>query len=153
MKLTAFASVALLASGASTAGTHAVNKRSVEGVHLANCNRYSFAGPVEFSQIIYYADDTPAGKSAVPSTSNQCRVTKEGQGFKTWEGSSVTCIFPSNTYFTANIQSGAAGYNFGKYAGSGKNNYRNFNCYRDNNLMLFDDGDYYCKSIYYCRDA
>jgi len=36
---------------------------------------------------------------------------------------------------------------------SGKNNYRNFNCYRDNGHQLYNDGTYSCFSIYYCLDV
>ncbi len=36
---------------------------------------------------------------------------------------------------------------------SGKNSYHNFNCYRDNNHQLFNDGTYNCWSVYYCLDV
>jgi hypothetical protein len=33
---------------------------------------------------------------------------------------------------------------------SGKNNYKNYNCYRDNNHDLYNDGHERCWSVYYC---
>ncbi|KAK3935248.1 hypothetical protein QBC46DRAFT_272166 [Diplogelasinospora grovesii] len=151
MQLTTLTSLALLALGAS-AGT--VNKRNGEGVHLANCYQNSPLGQIPFSQMLYYADDAQASQNVVPSSSNQCRVTTPGQGgWETWEGSSITCTFPSNTFFTSDIQSGAGGYSVGAYAGSGENNFRNFNCYRDNNHQLYNDGTSSCFSIYYCLDV
>ncbi len=36
---------------------------------------------------------------------------------------------------------------------SGKNNYRDFNCYRDNGHQLYNDGTFSCFSIYYCLDV
>ncbi|KAK4150219.1 hypothetical protein C8A00DRAFT_37171 [Chaetomidium leptoderma] len=141
---TAAASLALFALGA----------RAGEGVHLANCYQNSPLGQIPFSQMIYYADDSQASQNIVPSSANQCRVTTPGGGpWKTWEGASITCTFPSNTYFTSNIQSGAGSSTVGTYAGSGKNNYHNFNCYRDNNHQLYNDGTYNCWSVYYCLDA
>lgn len=105
---TAAASVALFALGA----------RAGEGVHLANCYQNSPLGQIPFSQMVYYADDSQASQNIVPSSANQCRVTTPGGGpWKTWEGASVTCTFPSNTYFTSNIQSGAGSSAVGTYAG------------------------------------
>lgn len=120
MQLTAPASalLGLLAIGVS-AGT--VNKRAVEGVHLANCyiiDPVISPGVVGFSQMIYYADDTQAKNGHVPSSSNLCRVTQPNlNGWKTWEGSSISCTFPTNTYFTSNIQADAGGLSIRKYAG------------------------------------
>ncbi|KAK0630985.1 hypothetical protein B0T17DRAFT_236618 [Bombardia bombarda] len=132
----------------------AIVKRNGEGVHLANCVQQSPLGPIPYSQMLYYGDDAQASQGVVPSSSNQCYVTTPGAGgWKTWEGSQITCNFPSNTYFQSNINSGAGSNGVGGYSGSGKNNYRNFNCYRDNNHQLFNDGTHSCNSIYYCLDA
>jgi hypothetical protein len=115
MQLTTLTSLALAALGA---GASTINKRSGEGVHLANCYQDSPLGQIGFSQMLYYADDAQASQNIVPSSSNQCRVTNPGAGgYKTWEGASITCNFPSNTYFTSNIQSGASSYSVGTYAG------------------------------------
>jgi hypothetical protein len=32
----------------------------------------------------------------------------------------------------------------------GENNFHGFNCYRDNNHQLYDDGTHRCWSVYYC---
>ena len=32
----------------------------------------------------------------------------------------------------------------------GQNNFHGFNCYRDNNHQLYDDGTHRCWSVYYC---
>ncbi|KAH6839615.1 hypothetical protein B0I37DRAFT_386849 [Chaetomium sp. MPI-CAGE-AT-0009] len=151
MQFTALTSLVFLALGVN-AGT--LNKRNGEGVHLANCYKNSPLGPIPFSQMIYYADDAQASQNVVPSSSNQCGVTIPGSGgWKTWEGSSITCNFPTNTFFTSNIQSGAGGYNVGQYAGPGQNSFHGFNCYRDNNHQLFNDGTVNCWSVYYCLGA
>lgn len=115
MPFSSITSLALLALGASAA---TINKRNGEGVHLANCYVNSPLGRVPYSQMVYYSDDAQASQNVVPSDSNQCMVNIPGQGgWKTWEGTSISCTFPSNTYFTANIQSGAGGYGVGAYAG------------------------------------
>jgi len=115
MQFTTLTTIALVALGASAAE---IDKRNGEGVHLANCYQNSPLGQVPFSQFIYYADDAQASQNVVPSSANQCRTIAPGAGgFKTWEGSSITCTFPTNTYFTSNIQSGAGGYSVGQYAG------------------------------------
>ncbi|KAK4139901.1 uncharacterized protein C8A04DRAFT_15446 [Dichotomopilus funicola] len=150
MQLTTLVAFAILAASAAAG----IVKRSGEGVHLANCYQQSPLGQIPFSQMLYYADDAEASQNVKPSNSNQCRVTNPGGGgWKQWEGSSITCTFPSNTYFTSSIQSGASSYSVGAYAGSGRNNYHNFNCYRDNNHQLFNDGTYSCWSVYYCLDV
>lgn len=108
MQLTVLTAVALLALGASAG----------EGVHLANCYQSSALGSIPFSQMLYYADDAQASQGFVPPAADRCSVTSPGQGgWKLWEGSSVSCTFPTNTYFTSDIQSGAAGYSVGQYAG------------------------------------
>ncbi|EAQ88672.1 predicted protein [Chaetomium globosum CBS 148.51] len=151
MQLNALASLMFLALGAS-AGV--VDKRSGEGVHLANCYQRSPLGDIPYSKMIYYADDSQASQNVVPSSSNQCYVTNPGAGgWKLWEGSSITCTFPTNTFFTSNIQSGAGGYSVGQYAGPGQNSFHGFNCYRDNNHQLYDDGTHRCWSVYYCLGA
>lgn len=115
MQFTTLATLALVALGASA---NTIDKRNGEGVHLANCYQNSPLGQIPFSQIIYYADDAQASQNVVPSAANQCRVTTPGQGgWKTWEGSSISCTFSTNTYFTSNIQSGAGSYSVGQYAG------------------------------------
>jgi hypothetical protein len=108
MQFTILASLAMLAVGVSAG----------EGIHLANCYINSQLGDVPYSKMVYYPDDAQANQGVVPSTNNQCAVNTPGQGgFKVWEGSAITCNFPSNTFFTSNLQSGAGGYSVGQYAG------------------------------------
>lgn len=115
MQFNALASLMFLALGVS-AGV--VDKRSGEGVHLANCYQNSPLGEIPYSKMIYYADDAQASQNVVPSSSNQCYVTTPGGGgWKVWEGSPITCNFPTNTFFKSTIQSGAGGYSVGQYAG------------------------------------
>ncbi|KAK4038587.1 hypothetical protein C8A01DRAFT_37496 [Parachaetomium inaequale] len=144
MQFTIFASLAMLALGVSAG----------EGIHLANCYQNSALGQIPYSKMLYYPDDAQANQGVVPSTNNQCWVTSPGAGgWKVWEGSAITCNFPSNTFFTSDLQGGAGGYSVGQYAGSGKNNYKNYNCYRDNNHDLYNDGTHRCWSVYYCLAA
>ncbi len=119
MQLTTLTALALAALGARAASLpDSITKRAGEGVHLANCYQNSPLGQIPFSQMLYYANDAQASQNVVPSSSNQCRVTNPGQGgWKTWEGSAISCTFPTDTYFTSNIQGGAGGYAVGQYAG------------------------------------
>ncbi len=114
MQLTTITSVALVALGVSAAS---IDKRSTEGVHLANCYQNSPLGQVPYSQFAYYADDAQASQNVKPSSSNLCTTQVAGTGWEAWEGHSVTCTFSSGVYFTSNIQSSAGGYALGQYAG------------------------------------
>lgn len=108
MHLTILAAISLLVLGVSAG----------EGVHLANCIQDSQLGPIPFSRMLYYADDSQASQGFIPPAADRCQVTNPGQGgWKVWEGSPISCTFPTNTYFTSNIQSGAGGYGVGQYAG------------------------------------
>lgn len=115
MQFTFFTAIALAALGAS-AGP--IDKRNGEGVHLANCYQNSPLGQVPYSEFVYYADDAQASQNVVPSKNNQVIVKSAGTGgFQVWEGSPITRTFPTNTWFTSNIQSGAGSYAVGQYAG------------------------------------
>ncbi len=110
MHVAVFTSAALLTLGVS-AGT--INKRNGEGIHLANCYQQGGA----FSQMLYYADDSTSANGAQPYYADECAVTAPGAGFKTWEGSQISCTFPSGTSFTSHLPSGVQWYGTGQYAG------------------------------------
>lgn len=110
MHVAVFTSAALLTLGVS-AGT--INKRNGEGIHLANC----VSQGQHFSEMIYYADDSTSGNGGKPYYADECIVTGVDEGYKTWEGSQISCKFPSGVTFTSHLPGGVEWYGTGQYAG------------------------------------
>ncbi|KAI0833101.1 hypothetical protein F5Y06DRAFT_186051 [Hypoxylon sp. FL0890] len=140
MQFTKLAIVAFLAGvGLAAPAEAGLSKRARESVHLVDCGTYQVAD--------YYADDTQDGK--FPGDNNEC---VSNGGFH--EGSSTSCKFGSGVTFSWFLSSGARSAAQATQVGTGSNGFHNFNCFRDDNHVLYTDGHgNACKSIYVCFDA
>ncbi|TPX18959.1 uncharacterized protein E0L32_011352 [Thyridium curvatum] len=147
-KLTAFAALvaSVIASPAPAPApspdvdTKLLAKRA-EGIHLLNC--------VTYSTVVYCANDSNCNFN--PGAGNAC---SPGSGVFHWEGGSHSCTFGgTGVTFTWAIDSNAQSYpNFQK-AGTGSNGFHNFNCFKDDQHVMYTDGNgHACRSIYYCLD-
>ena len=74
-----------------------------------------------------------------------------------FEGHTVSGTFSSGNVFTSEIAAGAQNLANFAFAGTGVNHYHGFNCYKDDNRLLWEglDGVYeqVCYSQYYCEDV
>ncbi|KAE8454466.1 hypothetical protein EG329_000089 [Mollisiaceae sp. DMI_Dod_QoI] len=122
-------------------GISKLAKRS-EGVHLVNCNNV-------YSVVVYCPNDSDCNHN--PPAGDGC--VRPGGGTYHWEGSPQSCTFTTGVTFSWNIASNAQSQPNFAYVGSG-NNGHGFNIYKDNQHVMYTDGNgYQCKSIYYCLDA
>ncbi|KUJ09212.1 uncharacterized protein LY89DRAFT_788118 [Mollisia scopiformis] len=114
-------------------------KRS-EGVHLVNCGS-------EYSVVVYCPNDSDCNHS--PPSGDGCFIS----GIDTWEGFEQSCTFSTGTTFTWNIEAYAQSEPDYTEVGTGTNTYHNFDIYKDDQHVMYYDGNgYACKSIYYCLD-
>lgn len=114
--------------------------RRGEGVHLVNC--------VNYSAVVYCANDSNC--NFFPGSGNQCIPNA---GLTTWEGGKERqCIFPgTNTVFKWNIDPNAQSFKTYSRVGSGNNGFHDFAIYKDDQHVMYKDGNgNSCKSIYYC---
>ncbi|KAL8660554.1 MAG: hypothetical protein Q9202_006448 [Teloschistes flavicans] len=123
-----------------------IAKRSGETMYLSNCDEFE-PGKL-YSEMDYYSNGANSQNGQKPDSS--CYVSS---GDVQWEGGEVTCHFSSGVTFTSHIQ--ANGQSVATYAkaGTGNNDYRAFNCFKDNQRTLYSATGVSCKSIYYCLDA
>lgn len=152
--LATLVTLAVASPAAPPSSAEVLAKRDTEIVYLANCvSAVSCCRPEQdYSQIIYYPNSASSQNGAVPPDSNRCTVSSNS--FTTWEGQTHPCKFSSGVTFTSRINGGShAQYS---YSGTG-NNGKNWNCYRDNNRVLFNpympEASNSCRSIYYCTPA
>ncbi|KAI1414500.1 hypothetical protein F5Y13DRAFT_188161 [Hypoxylon sp. FL1857] len=142
MQFTKLAIVSFLASVGLAAPTEAgeagLSKRARESVHLVDCITYQAA--------VYYADDSQ--DNVFPGNNNEC---VSNGGFN--EGSGTSCRFGSGVTFSWALSSDARSAPDALKVGTGNNGFHNFNCFRDDNHVLYADGNgHTCSSIYVCFD-
>jgi hypothetical protein len=137
----------------------AIPKRdSTERVFLANCASTYYLSDgttvIPFSEMLYYSTGMASwnsGPNAIAKLTSSSYVT--------WEGASISGTFPDGDVFVSNIAAGAQNLANFDFAGTGYNNYRGFNCYKDDGRVLTKvespDGLFNsaCYSIYYCEDV
>jgi hypothetical protein len=71
-----------------------------------------------------------------------------------WEGHQTCGFFQaSGKTFCSNIQSDAQSKSTGTKVGTAYNNETPFNCFKDNNRVLYSGNGFQCHSIYYCFDV
>jgi len=115
--------------------------RRGEGVHLVNC--------VTYSAVVYCAND--GNCNFFPSSGNQC--IPDNGGITRWEGgSNRRCTFPgTGTEFKWSIDSNAQNSKTYSRVGTGNNGFHDFAIYKDDQHVMYKDGNgNSCKSIYYC---
>ncbi|KAI1098853.1 hypothetical protein F4804DRAFT_337808 [Jackrogersella minutella] len=139
-----FSKIAIIAflSGVGLAAPSAagLSKRARESIHMVNCQTYV--------AVDYYADDSNDG--SFPGNNNEC--IPSGGSFH--EGSSTSCTFGSGVSFSWFLSSGANSASDGTDVGTGSNGFHNFNCFRDDNHVLYTDGNgHACSSTYVCFDV
>jgi hypothetical protein len=154
------ATTLLLAFGlAAQVLSSAIPKRdSTERVFLANCvstyDNSDGTAVIPSSEMLYYSTDA-ASKNGNPSAV----VKLTSNSYVTWEGESISGTFQDGDIFVSYINTGAQNLANFDFAGTGHNNYQNFNCYKDDGRVLtkvespnglFNEP---CYSIYYCEDV
>ncbi|OTA85454.1 hypothetical protein M434DRAFT_377121 [Hypoxylon sp. CO27-5] len=139
MQFTKLAIIAFLSGvGMAAPSEGGLVKRARESVHLVDCVTYQAAD--------YYADDSK--DNVFPGNNNECVTV----GFH--EGSSTSCRFGTGVTFSWALSSGARSSPNGLKVGTGNNGFHNFNCFRDDNHVLYTDGNgHTCSSIYVCFDS
>lgn len=107
-------------------------------VYLSNGqNSYTPCGGnnYQISEMIYYNNIDGSQNGQQPDDATQVG----GCGYHYWETTS-SGTFGSGVTFTSHIDSGAASYSTGQYAGYGSNGYANFACFKDNGTLIkFDE--------------
>ncbi|KAL8774604.1 MAG: hypothetical protein Q9194_004015 [Teloschistes cf. exilis] len=121
-------------------------KRSGETMYLSNCNRFEAAKL--YSEMYYYSNGANSQNGQTPYST--CYASS---GYVNWEGGEVICHFSSGVAFTSHIQSNGQSVALNTETGTENNDYRAFNCFRDNQKTLYTATRIACKSIYYCLDA
>ncbi|MCJ1308797.1 hypothetical protein MMC25_002452 [Agyrium rufum] len=123
-------------------------ERSGETVYLSNCVENESGVQFPSSEINYYSNGANSQNGQLPT--DACVA---GAEFVTWERQSHSCKFSdTEVSFTSHINSNGNQVALYSYAGSGSNGFTNFNCYRDNDRLLYQDIIRVCHSIYYCLD-
>ncbi|KAL9585970.1 MAG: hypothetical protein Q9203_004031 [Teloschistes exilis] len=120
-------------------------KRSGETMYLSNCNRFEAAKL--YSEMYYYSNGANSQNGQTPYST--CYASS---GYVNWEGGEVICHFSSGVAFTSHIQSNGQSVALNTETGTENNDYRAFNCFRDNQKTLYTATRIACKSIYYCLD-
>jgi hypothetical protein len=131
---------------------------STERVFLTNCasTYYNSDGTdvIPFSEMLYYSTDMASFNSGPNAF-----VKLTSSSYVTWEGASISGMFPDGDVFVSNIAAGAQNFANFDFAGTGYNNYLSFNCYKDDGRVLTrlesPNGlvNVACYSIYYCEDV
>ncbi|KAI2471972.1 hypothetical protein F4781DRAFT_385655 [Annulohypoxylon bovei var. microspora] len=112
---------------------------ATESIHMIDCGTYK--------AVNYYSNDSNDG--SFPGNSNTCVANG---GFH--EGGSSSCKFGSGVSFSWNLSGGAASAGDATKVGTGNNGFHSFNCFRDDNHVLYTDGNgHACKSTYVCFDS
>ena len=109
-----------------------------EIVYLSNCQ--SSGG--KSSEMNYYRRARSSWKDEFPGAT----ATLPAQW---WEGHSITGVFPDGNQFTSYIHDHDGPYY--EVKGYGRNNFHKFVCRKDENRVLYQDGDKICYSVYYCQ--
>jgi hypothetical protein len=121
-----------------------------ERVFLANCYD-GYPG----SEMQYYASDAESFTGQQPD--DIAFIGPQAAVITPFEGRTISGTFESGDVFTSVIAAGADSLAPNEFAGTGSNDYTNFNCYRDNGRQLFSAiwGEYtqVCYSEYYCKDV
>jgi hypothetical protein len=124
-------------------------RSSDERVFLANCY-YGYPG----SEMLYYSHDAESFTGQQP---DDIAFIGNGPNQTPFEGQTVSGTFESGNTFTSEIAPGAQNLANFQFAGTGRNNYHEFNCYKDDDRELFSAiwGEYtqVCYSKYYCQDV
>lgn len=106
------------------------------------------------SPLSYPAGTNSQSGDPIPSSNNLCNWNPT-DNYQTWEGTTLSCTFPTGVKVTTHIDAGAAGYSDFSWAGWVSNGYQDFNCYKDTGRTLYSvdygEGVYYCNSIYWCN--
>ncbi|KAL2061450.1 hypothetical protein VTL71DRAFT_7723 [Oculimacula yallundae] len=68
-----------------------------------------------------------------------------------WEGITVSGLFSTTDTFSATIRSDAKPKKLYELVGTGSTSKHAFNCYHDQNRILYKDGKDYCYPQYYCQ--
>lgn len=137
----------------------AIPKRdATEVVFLANCaytDDFSDETTVTpFSEMQYYSTDAASWNN---DPSAIAKLTSSS--YVTWEGATITGTFPDGDVFVSNIAAGAQNLANFEFAGTGYNDYRSFNCYKDDGRILTHGESpnglfsVACYSNYYCEDV
>ncbi|KAB5580061.1 hypothetical protein GE09DRAFT_423657 [Coniochaeta sp. 2T2.1] len=128
-----------------------------EGVHLVHCSESwddgKTHGPWRYSAMNYYADDSKAHAGAGGGFPDRATFDPKPAAGKpvTFQDQVVKGKFKSGVVFTSYIKKGVDKLPAFSYAGWGTNGYRNFECWRDDEHLIFwltplEN----CYSIYYC---
>ncbi|KAI1135657.1 hypothetical protein F5Y05DRAFT_415996 [Hypoxylon sp. FL0543] len=135
MQFSTLAVVAFLAGvGLAAPAVEGLSKRARESIHLADCVTYKVAD--------YYPDDSQDDN--FPATNNECVLSG---GFR--EGQTSSCTFGSGVTFTYTLDGGALDAPNAQLIGTGTNGFHSWNCFRDDNHVLYTDGNgHQCKTIY-----
>ena len=155
LALAATFSLGSMAAPLSTAATNQTSslqlspRSSDERVFLAYCD-YGYPG----SEMLYYKTDTASFTGQQP---DDIAFIGSVPATTPFEGRTIRGTFESGNFFTSEIAPGAENLADFQFAGTGRNAYHNFNCYKDDGRQLFSAlwGDYtqVCYSKYYCEDV
>ena len=103
----------------------------------------------------YYSSDASAQTGQRPD--DEAFIGPNAAIITPFECHTVSGTFSSGDVFTSEIAAGAQNLADFAFAGTGANDYHGFNCYKDNNRLLWEgrDGLYeqQCFSRYYCQDV
>jgi hypothetical protein len=125
-------------------------RSSSERVFLAYCY-----GGYPGSEMNYYSSDAESRTGQRPD--DVAFIGPDAAIITPFEGQTISGTFSSGDVFTSEIAPGAQNLADFEFAGTGRNDYGNFNCYKDDNRLLWEglDGVYeqVCYSQYYCEDV